>query len=61
MNTLDLIFHFSVILMSLIIFFSKVTAENQIFALLFKAMGKLVPFFCMLYAGVKIFKHFGII
>ena len=47
--------------MALVIFFMKVTARNDVFELLLKTLGKIVPLFCMLYAGIQIFKHFGII
>jgi hypothetical protein len=61
METASLIYHISVILMALVIFFMKVTARNDVFELLLKTLGKIVPLFCMLYAGIQIFKHFGII
>lgn len=61
METASLIYHFSVMIMSIVIFFMKISATNEIFALFLKAIGKIVPLFCMLYAGVQIFKHLGII
>jgi uncharacterized membrane protein len=48
-----LIYHFSVILISLIVFFLRLTAPNAIFELIIRALGKLVPFFTMVYAAIQ--------
>jgi len=61
MNTITLIYHFAVIVIALVIFFLKVRGPNNIFTIFCQIMGKLVPIFCILYAGVQIFKYFGII
>lgn len=61
MNTLTLIYHFAVITISLVIFFMEVTAENAVIELIAKILGKIVPLFCIFYAGIEIFKYFGVI
>jgi hypothetical protein len=61
METANLIYHFSVMIISIVFFFMKLTAPNEILQLFLRAIGKIVPLFCMLYAGVQIFKHFGIV
>ena len=61
METANLIYQFCVIAISIVIFFMKITAPNAVFELLLKAVGKIVPLYCMMYSGVQIFKHFGII
>jgi hypothetical protein len=60
METASLIYHFSVMIIAIVMFFMKLTAPNAIFELILKAVGKIVPLFCMLYAGIQIFKYFGI-
>ena len=57
----ELIYNFSVMAMAILLFFMKFTAPNAIFEVLIRAIGKVIPLFCILYAGVQIFKHFGII
>lgn len=57
----DLIYHLSVLLISIIMFSMKITFHNEILQLFLRACGKLIPLYCMLYAGIQIFKHFGII
>lgn len=61
METANLIYHFSVLAIAIIMFFMKFTAPNAFGELLLKAFGKVVSLFCMMYAGVQIFKYFGII
>lgn len=61
METANLVYHFSVVAISLVIFCMKIKAPNAIFQFLLQVVGKLVPIYCILYAGVQIFKHFGII
>lgn len=61
METANLIYHFSVVCVSLIIFFLKITAPNAIFEFFARAICKIVPLYCILYAGIKIFQHFGIL
>lgn len=61
METASLIYHFSVMVIAIVMFFMKLTAPNAVFELFLKAVGKIVPLFCILYAGIQIFKHFGII
>lgn len=61
METASLIYHISVIIMAILIFFMKFTARNDALELVLKLLGKIIPLFCMLYAGIQIFKHWGII
>lgn len=61
MEKANLLYHFMVIFMALVVFAMKITAPNQIFELLLKTLGKVVPLFCMIYAVVQIFKYYGII
>ena len=61
METVNLFYHVSVILIAIVIFFMKITAPNAVFELFLKSIGKVIPLCCMLYAGVQIFKYFGII
>jgi hypothetical protein len=59
MEIANLIYHSSVIIISILIFFLKITAKN--FELLYKALGKIVPLFCMMYASLQIFKILNLI
>lgn len=61
MEIANLIYHISVMLIALVMFFMKYKTHNAVFELFLKVIGKIVPLFCMLYSGVQIFKHFGII
>lgn len=61
MEKANLIYQFCVIAISIVMFFIKLTTTNAVFELILKAVGKVVPLYCMMYAGVQIFKHFGII
>jgi hypothetical protein len=61
METANLIYHISVILISIMVFFLNITVPNYIAELICKTIGKLVPLFCMVYAGVQIFKQFDLI
>lgn len=61
MDTATLIYHFAVLLMGIVLFFLKVTAPSALFELILKTIGKLIPLFCIFYAGVQIFKYFGIL
>jgi len=61
METINLTYHFSVIIIAIVMFFMNITAPNAYVQLLFRAVGKIVPLFCMLYAAIQIFKHFGIV
>ena len=57
----ELIYHFVVLLISLLVFFMKFTAPGAIADVTVKIIGKLCPLYCMLYSGIQIFKHFNII
>lgn len=61
MTTPNLIYHFCVIAMSILIFFMKFSAPNDFFELILKTLGKIVPLFSIAYAIVQLFKHFQII
>ena len=61
MEVANLIYHFSVIVMSVLVFFLTISFPNAFFEMVLKLIGKIIPLFCILYAGVQIFKHFGII
>lgn len=61
MITASLAYHFSVMIIAIIMFFMKLTAPNANFELLLKAVVKIVSLYCMLYAGVQMFKIWGII
>ena len=61
MLQLELVFHFAVIAISLVVFFLRITASNAIFEFFMSAIAKVVPLFCMLFSGVQIFKYFGLI
>ena len=61
METTNLIYHLLVVLMSIVMFNTKITAPNDFLEIILKSLVKLDSLFCMLYAGVQLFKHFGII
>lgn len=61
MEVANLIYHFLVIVMSILVFFLNITFPNAFFEIVLKFIGKIVPLFCILYAGVQIFKYFGLI
>lgn len=61
METANLVYHFSVIIISFIIFFMKISSPYEFVRLIFVLLAKLVPLFCMVYASVNLFKIFGII
>lgn len=58
---METVYHFSVVIIAIIIFFMKVTAPNAFGQLILRLLAKVVPLFCMLYAGIEIFKYFKII
>jgi len=61
MNTIELIYNFTVLAMATLIFFLNFHAENALLEAVIKAIGKIVPLFMIGYAMVEIFKHYGII
>jgi len=61
METANVIYHLSVILIAIVIFFMKITAPNDFLELILKLLGKVVPIFCIAFAVVQLFKHCGII
>jgi hypothetical protein len=61
METANLMYHFCVIAIALVVFCLKITAPNDVFEFILKSLGKIVPLFVMAYAIVQIFKHFAII
>lgn len=61
MTTPNLIYHFCVIAMSILIFFMKFTSQNDFLELIIKTLGKIAPLFSIAYAIVQLFKHFKII
>jgi hypothetical protein len=58
---IDLIYNLAVVMCSLLLFFMKFTAPNAVFELILKALGKIIPLFCMLYASIEVFKYFGVL
>jgi len=61
MNTIELIYNFTVLAMATLILFLNFTAKNELTEFILKAIGKIVPLFMIGYAMVEIFKHYGII
>lgn len=62
MEKINLFYHSSVMIIAIVMFFfMKLTAPNAIFELFLKAIGKIIPLFCILYSGIQIFKYLGII
>ena len=61
MNTIELIYNFTVLAMATLILFLNFTAKNELTEFILKAIGKIVPLFIIGYAMVEIFKHYGII
>jgi len=61
MNTIELIYNFTVLAMAILILFLNFTAKNELTEFILKAIGKIVPLFMIGYAMVEIFKHYGII
>jgi len=61
METANVFYHVSVMLIALIVFFMKVTAPNAFLEMILKLIGKLVPIFCIGFAVAQLFKHFGIV
>jgi hypothetical protein len=58
---MELIYHICSFLIALLVFFMKFTVPNATAEVIFKALGKIVPFFVMAYSTVMIFKHCGVI
>jgi len=52
METTNLIYHLLVVLMSIVMFNTKITAPNDFLEIILKSLAKLGSLFCMLYAGV---------
>jgi hypothetical protein len=61
MEKTNLIYHICVVLISIIVFFMRITSNNEHAQLLYRTIGKVVPIFCIMYAVVQIFKFIGII
>ena len=61
MNTIELIYNFTVLAMAILILFLNFTAKNELTEFILKAIGKIVPLFIIGYSMVQIFKHYGII
>ena len=58
---MEITFYGAVILISLLVFFMKITAEVDPFIeLILKTAGKIIPLFCILYSGLKLFKLLGV-
>lgn len=58
---MELTYHFCTMALALLIFFMKFTAKSDGIELILKVLGKIIPLFVMLYSGINIFQHFGII
>ena len=61
MNTIELIYNFTVLAMATLILFLNFTAPNALLEFVIKAIGKIVPLFMISYTMVQIFKYYGII
>jgi len=61
MNTIELIYNFTVLAMATLILFMKFTAPNALLEFILKAIGKIVPLFVIGYAMVQIFKFYGVL
>ena len=61
MNTIELIYNFTVFAMATLILFLNFTAPNALLEFVIKAIGKIVPLFMISYTMVQIFKYYGII
>jgi len=61
MNTIELIYNFTVLSMATLIFLFKITVQNNFFEVILKILFKLVPLFVMIYTIIQIFKHYKII
>ena len=61
MNTIELIYNFTVLSMATLIFLFKITVQNNFFEVILKILFKLVPLFIMIYTIIQIFKHYKII
>ena len=61
MNTIELIYNFTVLSMATLIFLFKITIQNNFFEVILKILFKLVPLFIMIYTIIQIFKHYKII
>ena len=60
MNTIELIYNFTVLSMATLIFLFKITIQNNFFEVILKILFKLVPLFIMIYTIIQIFKHYKI-
>jgi hypothetical protein len=58
---MEIVYHFVVVVMSLLIFFLRVTGSNTVFTFFLQFLGKVVPLFSMAYAVVQIFKYFSVL
>jgi len=61
MEIIELCYHIGVIIVGLVVFFLKWTAENSFLEAILKVIFKFIPLFVIMYAGVQIFKIWGII
>ena len=58
---MEVAYHFAVIVMSLLIFFLKITGSNTVFTFFLQFAGKIVPLFTMAIALAKILKYFNLV
>lgn len=58
---MEVVYHFAVIVMSLLIFFLRVTGSNTVFTFFLQFAGKVVPLFSMAYAVAQIFKYYNLV
>ena len=61
MNTIELIYNFTVLAMATLILFLNFTAANVLLEFVIKVIGKIVPLFMISYTMVQIFKYYGIV
>lgn len=60
MGTAIFIYHLLVLLITLMVFFIKITAPGVTLELFTKLIIKLEALYCILYSGIEIFKYFKI-
>lgn len=58
---MELTYHILSLLMALLVFFMKFTAQNSFIQPILVLLGKVIPLFVLLYSGIQIFKHFGVL
>lgn len=61
METANIIYHYSVLVIAIVFFFMKWTATSAFFQFILNAVSKIGGLYCILYSGVQIFKYYGII